>query len=348
MSEELEDFASSAAVEDKLRGALTRAERKLDEVQRSQRHYLETLHQAVEDAFASFKLNPIKAPKADVRASAKPEVAMPLLSDTQLGKVTARGDSELQYTSEIGIQRVRLYAEKIVELTDIQRSARPIPSCTAVMLGDIVEGEDIFPGQVHLIDSGLYRQVVNASGMLVDYLRYLLQHFESIDAYGIIGNHGRVGRRGVYDPETNMDRMVYWIAQLALKDEPRINWIIPEGKFERNWYSVIEIGNYRALAVHGDQFKGALGMPWYGFAKKINSWAAGSIPEPFQDVLMGHWHQRALIPLNTRNVYVNGSTESYNTFAQEVLGAMSDPSQWLLYVSPERGRVTAQYGVDLA
>lgn len=343
---ELEEFADGERNFEKMRDALHRAQRQLDEAKRSREVYMATLREAVTDAFSSFKLTPVKPPKL-VRASAKmDEVAMPLLSDTQLGKVTSHGD-DLQYTSDIGVERVRLFAQKIVELTDIQRADHPVSRCVPVMLGDIVEGEDIFPGQVHLIDSGLYRQVVTASEMVVDFLRYLLGHFESVHAYGVIGNHGRVGRRGVYDPETNMDRMVYWIARMALKDEPRIDWTIPEGRFERNWFSIVEIGNYRALAVHGDQFKGQLGMPWYGFAKKINGWAAGAIHEEFGDVLMGHWHQRALIPLNMRNVYVNGSTESYNTYAQENLGAMSAPSQWLLFVHPEAGMVSSEYGVHL-
>jgi hypothetical protein len=46
-------------------------------------------------------------------------------------------------------------------------------------------------------------------------------------------------------------------------------------------------------------------------------------------------------------VWANGSTESTNTFAAETLAAQSDPSQWLLFVDPREGRVTASYGVDL-
>jgi hypothetical protein len=62
---------------------------------------------------------------------------------------------------------------------------------------------------------------------------------------------------------------------------------------------------------------------------------------------MGHWHQLARIPLNSKSVWVNGSTESTNTYASENLAAQSEPSQWLLFVDPRAGRVTASYGVDL-
>lgn len=40
-------------------------------------------------------------------------------------------------------------------------------------------------------------------------------------------------------------------------------------------------------------------------------------------------------------------TESYNTFASEMLAAQSEPMQWLLFVRPDAGRVTASYGVEL-
>jgi hypothetical protein len=44
---------------------------------------------------------------------------------------------------------------------------------------------------------------------------------------------------------------------------------------------------------------------------------------------------------------VNGSTESDNTYAQEQLASSGRPSQWLYFVEPTRGRVTAEYCVYL-
>lgn len=341
----LDDFENWADREKSLLNALHAAQRDLDKAKRSNEDYHETLREAVRDAFVGLELQPIPEPKKDKRKGSE-EVAVALLSDTQLGKVTAHGPT-IEYTTDKAVERVRLYGQKIVELTEIQRTSRPIRKCVVPLLGDIVEGIDIFPGQIHLIDSGLYRQIVRSSEMLVDFFRYLLKHFDEVHAYGIIGNHGRIMRRGVSDPETNMDRLVYWITQLAMKDEPRIKWTIPEGSYDRNWYGIIEVGNWSALGIHGDQIRGHSGFPWYGLGKKVNGWASGAIPERFDDVLMGHWHQLARIPLNKRAVYVNGSTEHYNTYAAENLAAMSDPAQWLLFVDPEKGRVTTHYGVDL-
>ena len=189
--------------------------------------------------------------------------------------------------------------------------------------------------------------MVDGPAIFLEFFRTLLTTFDTVEVVWVIGNHGRIGRKGVFDPESNGDRMLGKLVQMLLEKEPRISFTVPDGKGERNWYAIAKVGNWSALCIHGDQLRGHSGLPYYGFQKKINSWAAGAIREPFGDVLMGHWHQRALIPLNQRSVYVNGSTESYNTFAQEQLAAMSDPSQWLLFVHPDDGRVTAAYGVDL-
>jgi hypothetical protein len=143
--------------------------------------------------------------------------------------------------------------------------------------------------------------------------------------------------------------MLYEITARMMRDEPRFELVMTDPQGERNWFHVMELGNYSALLIHGDQIRGAMGVPWYGIQKKVNSWAAGGLGRgvSFQDMFMGHYHQIARIPLNHRIVWANGSTESYNTFAQEMLAAQSEPTQWLLFVDPDKGRVTASYGVDL-
>ncbi|PRH79353.1 hypothetical protein C6N75_09720 [Streptomyces solincola] len=216
------------------------------------------------------------------------------------------------------------------------------------MLGDMVEGVDIFPGQQWLIDSTLYDQLFNTTpALLVDFVRYLLGHFETVTVYAVDGNHGRIGRRGQFGPMDNADRMLYRIVSMLLRDEPRFELKMTDPQGERNWYQVMELGAYSALLIHGDQIRGHSGFPWYGLGKKVNGWGSGGIPEPFKDVFMGHYHQLGRIPLNHRSVWCNGSTESTNTFASETLAAQSEPSQWLLFVDPDAGRVTASYGVDL-
>lgn len=338
-----DDFEDDLSAEDKvskLKEANDRLARQLYEVKHKHSDYVGALVTAVNDAMLRLDIAPVPQPKKDKRKGGE-EVAVALLSDIQLGKVTPN------YNSEVAYERVMRYAEKIVHLAEVQRSDHPVHECRIMALGDMVEGCDIFPGQQWLIDSTLFDQVcVNGPKILVEFFRYLLAHFDVVSCDWVDGNHGRIGRKGQFSARDNMDRFLGMFVKTAMAHEPRFKLRMNPMEEESNWYTVASVGEYRAMLIHGNQIRGSLGMPWYGIDKKVSKWRM-VIPEPFQDVMMGHYHQLARIPLNNTTVYANGSTESYNTYALENLASMSDPQQWCLFVDPRRGRVTASYAVDL-
>lgn len=323
-----------------------RLSRELYAVKHRHADYLATVEQAVTDAVSRISIAPVPEPPSvrTLGGFGSPEHAIALLSDLQTGKLTP------DYNSAVARERVMRYAEKIVRITEVQRADHPVDEITVCMLGDMIEGVDIFPGQQWLIDSTLYDQLFNTTpALLVEFLRILLASFERVRVLAVDGNHGRIGRKGQFGPMDNADRMLYRIVAMLLRDEPRFELRMTDPQGERNWALRGEWGNYSALLVHGDQFRGHSGIPFYGFQKKVNGWASGGLGRDFtfQDVFCGHWHQLAKIPLNQRSVYVNGSTESYNTFAQETLAAQSEPSQWLFFCDPEAGYLTASYEVRL-
>ena len=337
-SPSLDEFAD---VED-LRGTIRNLTRQLAKAKGNEAEYVAAVFHGARDAMRGLAVPPIAPPKRDGRKRTA-EVCVPLVSDLQLAKVTP------DYNSEVCAERMARYAQKIIRLTEIQRSDHPVRKAVVCVLGDVIEGVEIFPGQQWLIDAGLYRQImVDGPAIFLEFFRTLLTCFDTIECHWVIGNHGRIGRKGVFDPESNGDRILGKLMQMLLAKEPRISFTVPDGKGERNWYSIARVGNWSALCLHGDQIRGQLGFPWYGLGKKVNGWAAGAIREPFDHVLMGHHHQLSCIPLNRRKVWANGSTESMNTYAQENMGSMGDPEQWTLFVDPEGGRVTASYGVDLS
>ena len=339
----LEEDAGLSVELEKVKRERDKIARQLHEVKHRQADYLATVREAVEDSVGRIKIAPVRR-KIVVPVAGVGEYAVALLSDLQTGKLTP------DYNSQVARERTLLYADKVIQLAKIQERDHPVRHCIVPMLGDMVEGVDIFPGQQWLIDSTLYDQVFNSTPtILADFVRKLLGHFDTVTVHAVDGNHGRLGRKGQFGPMDNADKMVYRILELLLQNEPRFKLVMTDPQGERNWFQIMELGAYSALLIHGDQIRGAMGFPWYGLGKKVNSWAAGGLGRgvTFQDVYMGHYHQRAVIPLNHRTVYANGSTESYNTFAQEVLAAQSEPSQWLLFVDPVKGRVTATYGVHL-
>ncbi|KPI09897.1 hypothetical protein OV450_3388 [Actinobacteria bacterium OV450] len=341
----LEEGASEVDELAKVKAERDRIARQLYDTKHRQADYLQTVWDAASDAVERIQIAPVPAPVSTQRyAIEDEEYCVALLSDLQTGKLTP------DYNSTVARERVMLYARKIVQLADIQRLHHPVRHCVVPMLGDMVEGVDIFPGQQWLIDSTLYDQLFNTTpALLADFLRYLLAHFETVTAYCVDGNHGRIGRRGQFGPSDNADRMLYRIVAMLLRDEPRFELHMTDPQGERNWYQIMELGNYSALLIHGDQIRGSMGYPFYGLGKKVHSWGSGGLGRgvDFQDIMLGHYHQLARIPLNHRTAWANGSTESTNTFAAETLAGQSEPSQWLLFCDPDKGRITASYGVDL-
>lgn len=297
----------------------------------------DSIYRAVRDEVSHFEFDPIEPPKPDRRKSGK-EVAVAILADWQLGKVTP------DYNSKMCEKRIEQYAEKVCHLADIQRQDHPVTDLHVWVLGDIVEGELIFPGQSFLVDGGLYRQAtVDGPRIMRNFLNRMLTHFERVHVTAVIGNHGAIGGRSRrdHDPETNADRMLYRIVQLLFEDEPRISFNIPDGPGERHWYAIDQIGNYRCLLLHGDQFGSLSAL--YSFQKKIYGWKIGALGEDFDDVYFGHFHTPTRMTFNTVTARISGSPESTNTYASEHLAAIGRPSQPLLFVHPSKGIVTAEY-----
>lgn len=341
-------WADQEAVKEELR----QANRTIAKM-REERTDLETvITRAARASFAAIQPPPTIRPKKDQRRK-QAETAVVIAADWQLGKVAP------DYDSGVCEQRISRFADKIAALTDIQRSDHPVRDCRLWLLGDIVEGETIFPGQQYHIDSPLIDQIItNGARITRDLIHRLLNMFDTVHVVGVIGNHGRIGglKSSPYHPATNADRMLYMIVRewFEAAKEPRVSWNIPqEHRGDRGWYAVDTIGNYSSLLVHGDQVRGGAsygGLPYYGFHKACMAWRdmsiSGEMPA-FKDVAMGHWHRNTKVPIGSMDLRIAGSPESNNPWSIETLKVSAPPSQHLMFVHPEDGMVTAEYRVHL-
>jgi hypothetical protein len=71
-------------------------------------------------------------------------------------------------------------------------------------------------------------------------------------------------------------------------------------------------------------------------AKKAWGWI-DSIPEEWDYLYFGHWHQDACAMLNHRTFFATASPESGNVFAQEQMAAAGFPSQRLQFFDRDHG-----------
>lgn len=334
----LKDEASSLEQDTDLKRINRELLKKLDKATAKREDLVAAVYRAALDAASVQTIPRIPTPKADKR-KAKPEVAICLLADWQAGKVTP------EYNSDIAARRVRRFAQKAVKLIEIQRASHPVEEARIYLLGDLLEGEEIFPGQAHRIDASLYTQLFDTATLLAEAVRLIAATVPKVRVVGAIGNHGSLGGpiRRSYHPETNFDAMLYNVARMQVRDEPRIDWPETFVAGERAWYATDEVLGKRWFLFHGDQIKSAsFGIPWYGFSKRLLGWSTSVIP--FAYSASGHWHVPVKMHVNAITHWGAGSTESANTFAQEFLASGGQrPSQMLLFQGEDG--VTAEYEV---
>ena len=324
-----------------LRRALMRVQKQLLQAKQRTDELVEVTHQAAYDATLGMgPVTPVKVPDL-VKSKKKPEVALWHLTDWQGAKKT------LSYNSQVMVERVMSFAEKAVKISDIMRADHPVNDCVIMFGGDMVEGLFNFPSQAFEIDATLFEQYVNVSKLLVDVVRYALTNYQKVTVVPEWGNHGRIGSKRDNVPRSdNFDRMCYELARQLLKDEKRLTWQECPDDIQR-----VEIGNYRALLIHGDEVgRNGFASP-AAIVQHANRWKSGAYDPNFawRDLYIGHYHTHAEWPManGLGSVYQTGSTESENRYAGVMLAASATPSQRLHFVDPVKGRVTAAYKIWL-
>lgn len=279
----------------------------------------------------------VPTPKPDRRQGA--EVALWHLTDWQGTKVTTA------YNSEIMRDRVLRFCDKAARLTEIQRAHHPVRECVILFGGDMAEGLFQYPAQPFEIDASIFGQFVRVAQLEADVVRRALGLYEKVTVIGEWGNHGRIGsKRSAVPSSDNFDRMIYELAREKLAGEKRLVWDDCPEDIQR-----VEIGNYRALLIHGDEIGRNGHASPMTIVQHVSRWQSGAYPWEFTDAYMGHRHTHAEWPLpnGLGSVYQTGSPEADNRFAGVLMAASATPSQRLHFIDAERGRVTCTYKVWL-
>lgn len=279
---------------------------------------------------------PARRPKSKKRGA---EVALWHLTDWQGAKVTP------SYNSQIMRDRVLRFCDKAARLAEIQRADHPVDDLVVMLGGDMIEGLFNFPTQPYEIDATLFGQYVTVSKLLTEVVQFALHEFSTVRVIAEWGNHGRLGsKRDAVPRSDNADRMTYELARSLVNADPRVTWEDCPEDIQR-----VEIGNYRALLIHGDEVgRNGFASP-STIVQHVNRWRSGAYAWDFRDVFIGHYHTHAEWAMANGEgaVYQTGSTESENRYAGVMLAASAVPSQRVHFVDPQAGRTTAQFKVWL-
>ena len=279
-----------------------------------------------------------KPPKSTGRG--REETAILHLSDTQIGKVTET------YNSAVADERIQRAAKKTAMIADLRRSRARVDVCKVYLGGDLVEGENIFPGQAHQIDQGVFDQaVMHGPAVFARAVNYLLGHFDKVEVWEVDGNHGRAASKGVGShPRTNWDKVAVHVLRTmfsgpvaAPATKGRLSFHISD-----TWHTVDTVYGFPLMMVHGDQISGGFaGYPWYGVGRKALAWGESvrNWQGPRRFLFHGHFHQLTRWSLGQITVLGNGTTESNNEYARSEIGFSSVPEQRLAFFGPEQGLI---------
>ena len=329
---------------DELRRQLSNTERRLRQAKQRNDALVQATYEGARDALRALgPLPPVERPKKD-RRKGKPEVALWHLTDWQGSKITT------SYNSGVMEHRILRFCDKAASLTEIQRADHPVDDVVILFGGDIIEGLFNYPSQPFEVDSSLFGQYMFAARLVAAVVRRAMANYRNVKVIGEWGNHGRVGdKRAAVPRSDNFDRMIYELARAMISDPetdalpPGVEW--QNSEEDIHWFN---IGEYRALLIHGDEIGRNGAASINTLVKYVTQLKAGAYDKPFLDVYAGHLHSHRDIELPDGGSYFQtGSPESDNRYARDSMAATSRPTQRLHFVDPAKGRVTAQYKVEL-
>lgn len=288
----------------------------------------------------------IRKPKIPIkRTKYSKEYAVLEFSDVQIGSLVEREETGglCKYDKDEFRKRIDKLTQSIYEVIEIQRGGGiPIKELKIHAIGDIVQGENVFPGQGYKLDTLLLEQVFQLGDEIVSRLLMpLAEVFEKIEIFCIPGNHGKGGRLGDFSRTANWDYVVYNMWKLRMQNYQHVKFYISASPFLL--YEMYP-GQVHCL-IHGQQARGWMGYPYYGvdrMHRRITSLTGVYVAYLHH----GHHHQPSIQDTHIGKKIGNGSVEGGSDYSVNDLLTANTPQQFFFGIN-EKG-MTWEYWLRLA
>ena len=251
------------------------------------------------------------------------------ISDLHVGKKTPT------YDMEVFERRMKQFFNQFEEFKTTVNKSYKMPDLHIVLLGDMLDGEDIYPGQAFDLDVDLEEAMDKSLDILSAFVVSLLDRFEEVHIYGVIGNHGRSNWRG----RANWDSIFYKRLQDRFSLIDGIYFDVG------GWFKNIKVRNTRILAIHGDQINMYQNIPIYGIVQKAMRWYSGGMDEQFDIVAMGHFHTTFSFDWNNLMLLCNGTFLTDDDYTRK-LGMKAQTKFWVLGISNDGVELMHQIEVE--
>ncbi|MBR4110370.1 MAG: metallophosphoesterase [Clostridia bacterium] len=324
---------------------VTREEKKRDKKLLTKIAVTDMIIDATLDALKARPLREIKPFEVNLDRTYSEETIVLMISDIQAGTYIsseASGGLNEYNWSILEKQFDQLYIG-LEEIVTRHKRVAPIKSLHVHLIGDIVEGYDIFKGQTRQIDTEITEQAIGVKDLLCDFLQKALHLFDKIHVVAVPGNHGRIGTKGENLHYVSWDYIVYKWMQSELKNFDSITWQIT-----KSWWQIDTIYGYNFLMFHGDDIKSWQGIPYYGIDRAAKNYheLLELLGLKYNYLEIGHFHVPSELSGVTTEKFINGCWPGGSLYSMKGLVTANYPVQKLFAVHPTQG-VTYRYPIKL-
>lgn len=326
--------------------ALQRAKDEIKVLRKDNREYAEKLasqQEFFEQVVDATRVS-VSTPKLKTKRRGKGKPTNSIITpcyDQQFGQFVRPSDTpggKGNFNEKVFDERLARWVNGICETSAARAENYQIEEFIIPMGGDQVEGDEIFGGQAWQLEMGPPRQVweltLKMEAAVKEIVRFAKEEIgvPYIALYGIPGNHGKVGgkRGGARPSDYSWDWLHHMMLFDRLRGEPIDQFAIePAGSL------FFYCAGHEFQAIHGDEIRGSLGIPFYGM-QRFDSRSVRLHNRVHRYMIMGHIHQRAEIPNGAGETLVSGDWVGANNLSK-VIQASSRPQQAIHFVSAKWG-----------
>ena len=239
-----------------------------------------------------------------------------------------------EYNLDIAARRVERSFQKGLELIDSWRRTWPIDVLVLAVLGDLISG------YIHeeLVENN-FLSPTEASLFAQEHLHAGIQFLKKeggvkkIIVPTCFGNHGRTTRkrRIASGYKNSYEWLMYSNMEIMYRQDPQVEWVVGKG-----YHNLLDLQGVTVRLHHGDglRYQGGVGGITVPVNKKIAAWNQS---RPADLDIFGHWHQF----VDHWNWVCGGCLIGFNPYAIEIGASYQPPTQTLVMVSRNHGKVAA-------
>lgn len=323
---------------------LQRAEKRRIKWLKDQTHKIDLLGEMLDEAIAKAEPIPVSvSEKVYVKQSPVKEHATLWFefSDLQLGTLITK--EEMGGVNEhnwlIWQDKLEIWKAEVLKKIDYYKEHYYIDHVVIACLGDMVEGEDIFKGQIWKIDRNVVDQAIMGANDTATCLAEIMLEYPDLkfEILEVFGNHGRMGRKGDKPYACSMDKVYQRFLESQLKGISELK----NYRYHHNetWFYFLEIYGWTHLLLHGDQGMSKL---WSG-KPTVNSLEKGLVrynqmlQQQVHFLHCGHFHSPVNFSFNISQILINGSFIGTSSFSATQMVASNPPVQLMYLFTPREG-----------